>query len=109
MTKIKLRIFKVKAPYYTNSLPFVLSDTSFISKFYKGFYRRNLLACKVTLIFISDQPKFYLKNFPLSFPLEFFVGQLKSTLTCTECRYRSLTFDPFWDLSLPIPSVSTIY
>eukprot|EP00795_Rhopilema_esculentum_P016842 gene16842-8313_t len=35
---------------------------------------------------------------------DLFVGQLKSTLTCTECKYRSLTFDPFWDLSLPIPS-----
>jgi len=35
---------------------------------------------------------------------EYFVGQLKSTLTCTECGYRSLTFDPFWDLSLPIPT-----
>eukprot|EP00794_Sanderia_malayensis_P001241 gene1241-1368_t len=37
---------------------------------------------------------------------DLFVGQLKSTLTCAECDYRSLTFDPFWDLSLPIPSRS---
>ncbi|XP_013195657.2 uncharacterized protein LOC106138907 [Amyelois transitella] len=33
-----------------------------------------------------------------------FVGQLKSTLRCTHCRHDSVTFDPFWDLSLPIPS-----
>jgi len=33
-----------------------------------------------------------------------FVGQLKSALTCSVCGYSSVTFDPFWDLSLPIPS-----
>lgn len=32
-----------------------------------------------------------------------FVGQLKSTLRCTHCGHCSVTFDPFWDLSLPIP------
>ncbi|XP_074040331.1 ubiquitin specific protease 2 isoform X2 [Leptinotarsa decemlineata] len=32
-----------------------------------------------------------------------FVGQLKSTLRCTHCGHSSVTFDPFWDLSLPIP------
>jgi len=31
------------------------------------------------------------------------VGQLKSTLICQTCGYKSVTFDPFWDLSLPIP------
>ncbi|KAA0701946.1 Ubiquitin carboxyl-terminal hydrolase 2 [Triplophysa tibetana] len=30
------------------------------------------------------------------------VGQLKSSLTCSECGYCSTVFDPFWDLSLPI-------
>lgn len=35
---------------------------------------------------------------------DLFVGQLKSTLTCTTCDYRSVTYDPFWDLSLPIPT-----
>lgn len=34
---------------------------------------------------------------------EIFVGQLKSTLKCTTCSYASVTFDPFWDLSLPLP------
>uniref|UniRef100_A0AAR5Q555 Ubiquitin carboxyl-terminal hydrolase n=1 Tax=Dendroctonus ponderosae TaxID=77166 RepID=A0AAR5Q555_DENPD len=33
-----------------------------------------------------------------------FVGQLKSTLKCTHCGHCSVTFDPFWDLSLPLPS-----
>ncbi|KAM5246684.1 ubiquitin carboxyl-terminal hydrolase 2 isoform 1-T1 [Ctenodactylus gundi] len=33
---------------------------------------------------------------------DLFVGQLKSSLTCTECGYCSTVFDPFWDLSLPI-------
>lgn len=36
--------------------------------------------------------------------LDVFVGQLKSTLKCTVCGHCSVTFDPFWDLSLPIPS-----
>ncbi|XP_046975762.1 ubiquitin carboxyl-terminal hydrolase 24-like [Vanessa cardui] len=35
---------------------------------------------------------------------DIFVGQLKSTLRCTHCHHDSVTFDPFWDLSLPIPS-----
>ena len=32
------------------------------------------------------------------------MGQLKSTLKCLVCGHRSVTFDPFWDLSIPIPS-----
>jgi len=35
--------------------------------------------------------------------VDIFVGQLKSTLRCTSCGHCSITFDPFWDLSLPIP------
>lgn len=38
---------------------------------------------------------------------DLFVGQLKSSLTCTECGYCSTVFDPFWDLSLPIAKVSS--
>jgi len=34
---------------------------------------------------------------------DIFVGQLKSTLTCLICGHRSVTFDPFWDLSVSIP------
>jgi len=37
--------------------------------------------------------------------LDVFVGQLKSALTCLTCGYVSNTFDPFLDLSLPIPKV----
>ncbi|XP_043357009.1 ubiquitin carboxyl-terminal hydrolase 2 isoform X2 [Dermochelys coriacea] len=36
---------------------------------------------------------------------DLFVGQLKSSLTCSECSYCSTAFDPFWDLSLPIAKV----
>ncbi|KAB0791678.1 hypothetical protein PPYR_03478 [Photinus pyralis] len=35
--------------------------------------------------------------------VDIFVGQLKSTLKCTHCGHCSVTFDPFWDLSLSIP------
>ncbi|XP_020614030.1 ubiquitin carboxyl-terminal hydrolase 2-like isoform X2 [Orbicella faveolata] len=34
---------------------------------------------------------------------DLFVGQLKSMLKCCDCGHTSVTFDPFWDLSLPIP------
>ncbi|XP_064158532.1 ubiquitin carboxyl-terminal hydrolase 2-like [Anguilla rostrata] len=34
--------------------------------------------------------------------VDVFVGQLKSSLTCSDCGYCSTVFDPFWDLSLPI-------
>uniref|UniRef100_A0A1A9WL62 ubiquitinyl hydrolase 1 n=1 Tax=Glossina brevipalpis TaxID=37001 RepID=A0A1A9WL62_9MUSC len=37
---------------------------------------------------------------------DLFVGQLKSTLRCTVCGNASVTFDPFWDLSVPLPSSS---
>lgn len=40
---------------------------------------------------------------------ELFVGQLKSTLECCTCGFKSVTFDPFWDLSLPIPRVSATH
>ncbi|XP_060643252.1 ubiquitin carboxyl-terminal hydrolase 2 isoform X2 [Anolis sagrei] len=33
---------------------------------------------------------------------DLFVGQLKSSLTCSACGHCSTAFDPFWDLSLPI-------
>lgn len=35
---------------------------------------------------------------------DLFMGQLRSTLQCNHCNFASLTFDPFWDLSLPLPS-----
>ena len=38
--------------------------------------------------------------------VDMFVGQLKSSLKCSHCSHTSVTFDPFWDLSLPIPSKS---
>ncbi|KAM6432173.1 ubiquitin carboxyl-terminal hydrolase 2 isoform 2-T6 [Liasis olivaceus] len=37
---------------------------------------------------------------------DLFVGQLKSSLTCSACGYCSTAFDPFWDLSLPIAKKS---
>jgi ubiquitin carboxyl-terminal hydrolase 2/21 len=36
---------------------------------------------------------------------DIFTGQLKSTLECTYCQYQSITFDMFWDLSIPLPRV----
>lgn len=39
-------------------------------------------------------------------PTDIFVGQLKSELKFDDCGHKSVTFDPFWDLSVPIPKVS---
>ncbi|XP_077360309.1 ubiquitin carboxyl-terminal hydrolase 2-like [Festucalex cinctus] len=39
--------------------------------------------------------------------VDVFVGQLKSSLTCSVCGFRSTVFEPFWDLSIPIAPVST--
>jgi ubiquitin carboxyl-terminal hydrolase 2/21 len=40
-----------------------------------------------------------------SFIFDLFGGQLQSTIHCLACSYESVTFDTFWDLSLPIPKV----
>jgi len=39
---------------------------------------------------------------------DIFCGQLVSHCTCRTCKYTSTTFDPFFDLSLPIPSNSSM-
>lgn len=36
--------------------------------------------------------------------LDLFGGLYKSTLVCPECNMTSITFDPFMDLTLPLPS-----
>lgn len=57
----------------------------------------------------SEKSEYYWENylhFDRSKIVDIFVGQLKSVLTCTVCDYKSVTFDPFWDLSLPIPTGS---
>ncbi|XP_022237414.1 ubiquitin carboxyl-terminal hydrolase 2-like [Limulus polyphemus] len=35
--------------------------------------------------------------------IDIFLGQLRSTLQCLVCGHASVTFDPFWDLSVSIP------
>ena len=43
-----------------------------------------------------------------SFVFDLFVGQLQSSLKCVVCENVSLTYDPFWDLSLPISSTVSL-
>jgi ubiquitin carboxyl-terminal hydrolase 2/21 len=38
-----------------------------------------------------------------SFVSQLFAGQLKSEVQCAACKHTSTAFDPFWDVSLPIP------
>jgi hypothetical protein len=37
--------------------------------------------------------------------IDYFCGQYKSTVCCTECGYTSVSFDPFTTTTLPIPGV----
>nr|XP_046267346.1 ubiquitin carboxyl-terminal hydrolase 2-like [Scatophagus argus] len=39
--------------------------------------------------------------------VDLFVGQLKSSVSCTVCGFRSTVFDPFWDLSIPVAQKNT--
>ncbi|KAL3043268.1 hypothetical protein OYC64_021064 [Pagothenia borchgrevinki] len=39
--------------------------------------------------------------------VDLFVGQLKSSVTCSSCGFRSTVFDPFWDLSIPVAQKSS--
>ncbi|KAI9990698.1 hypothetical protein PInf_018255 [Phytophthora infestans] len=52
---------------------------------------------------VSDEYwKFYLER-NASTLSELFCGQLRSEIRCETCNHRSLCFDVFWDLSLPVP------
>ncbi|KAF1792904.1 Ubiquitin specific protease domain [Phytophthora cactorum] len=55
---------------------------------------------------VSDEYwKFYLER-NTSALSELFCGQLRSEIRCETCNHRSLCFDVFWDLSLPVPKKS---
>lgn len=69
------------------------------------------LRSRIKILCFSDEEKSKLywkrlRRLESSFLQDIFTGQLKSTLKCDDCGYCSTTFDPFWDLSLPIPKVS---
>lgn len=52
---------------------------------------------------VSDEYwKFYLERNSSALS-ELFCGQLRSEIRCNTCSHRSLCFDVFWDLSLPVP------
>ncbi|XP_046853466.1 ubiquitin carboxyl-terminal hydrolase 2-like [Xenia sp. Carnegie-2017] len=52
---------------------------------------------------LSDLMWEHYKSRDNSLVTDLFCGQIKSTLTCSRCNNRSITYDPFWDLSLSIP------
>ncbi|KAL2915360.1 hypothetical protein HK105_205225 [Polyrhizophydium stewartii] len=41
-------------------------------------------------------------RFNSSFIFDLFGGQLESTVTCLACGHKSVTYDAFWDLSVPV-------
>ncbi|OQR82782.1 ubiquitin-specific protease [Achlya hypogyna] len=52
---------------------------------------------------VSDEYwQFYVQR-NLSALSEQFCGQLRSEVTCQTCHHRSVCFDVFWDLSIPVP------
>lgn len=52
---------------------------------------------------VSDKYwKFYCER-NISALSELFCGQLRSEIRCETCKHRSLCFDIFWDLSVPVP------
>jgi ubiquitin carboxyl-terminal hydrolase 2/21 len=52
---------------------------------------------------VSDEYwKFYLERNSSALS-ELFCGQLRSEIRCNTCNHRSLCFDVFWDLSVPVP------
>ncbi|VDL93939.1 unnamed protein product [Schistocephalus solidus] len=72
------------------------------------FSKRNIVTGRhavIMTILHSYWPNPYLTSQML---LDLFMGQLMSTLECTSCGYKSTTFDPFWDLSLPIPKMAPV-
>lgn len=62
---------------------------------------------------VSDQALRWWKNYVDRFDStisDIFLGQLKSTVKCLSCQHVSHSFDPFMDVSLPIPqTVQSIY
>lgn len=56
---------------------------------------------KVVALAKESWEKYKLRND--SVILDLFVGLFQSTLICPDCKHVSVTFDPFNDLSLPIP------
>ena len=47
---------------------------------------------------------FYL-NKDSSIITDIFLGQFRSTLRCSECQHESVTFEPYWVVSLPLSKV----
>lgn len=51
----------------------------------------------------DDAWNYYKSEIDDSKLIDLFVGQFASVITCTFCENTSTCWDPFWDLSLPIP------
>ena len=49
----------------------------------------------------------YFKN-EYSYIIKLFYGQFISELTCTHCNKKSITYEPFCYLSLPIPNINNV-
>jgi ubiquitin carboxyl-terminal hydrolase 2/21 len=56
---------------------------------------------------ISKEYWIFYQERNMSLLTELFCGQLRSEICCTICQHRSLCFDVFWDLSVPLPKKTT--
>ncbi|KDO28825.1 hypothetical protein SPRG_20028 [Saprolegnia parasitica CBS 223.65] len=73
-----LNRIKKKPAYY--EIPGTATDKDVSEEYWQFYVQRNVSA-------LSEQ----------------FCGQLRSEVTCQTCQHRSVCFDVFWDLSIPVP------
>ena len=73
----------------------------------KGKPQYKELQGKGTVQEQADEARAYARSWEDSLVDDVFGGQLQSTVTCTRCQRSSHCFDPFLDLSIPIPKKRT--
>ncbi|TMW68941.1 hypothetical protein Poli38472_001097 [Pythium oligandrum] len=76
----ELNRIRKKPPYYEIKDRENVADREVSDEYWKVYRERNLSALS-----------------------ELFCGQLRSEIRCHTCNHRSLCFDVFWDLSVPVP------
>ena len=89
----------------------ILNENSWFFLFSSSFLLLNLLFI-VESVFISlfSLIIFILsKNNFLKSRTDLFSGQFKSTITCPECGWISVTFDPFNSISVPVPPDESVH
>ncbi|KAJ3304357.1 Ubiquitin carboxyl-terminal hydrolase 21 [Kappamyces sp. JEL0829] len=106
------RVFQARAAqFYGNE--YVVSLSSYSQHDSQEFLRTILCELHNDMNRIRHVPKFTYKEKDyeaLSAIQEIFCGQLESRVKCQYCGHVSITFETFWDLSIPVsPAGAQIY